>query len=77
LLKDVENVGVLRKVAKRVSMAAGGYFAAIQGSLGFENGFVELALFEDFGAIRRDQVADVTAKRIDRRLCLRRVEIDV
>src|SRR5579859_2621175 len=43
---------------------------------GLEDGFMELARFDDFRAIGGNQITDIAAERIDARFGLRGIDVD-
>src|SRR5215813_8473597 len=61
LLENVEDVGVFRRVAEHVRVKSGDDFPAFRrGS--FDDGFVQLALFQNLLAVGGNQIANIPAE---------------
>jgi len=73
----VKYVGVFRQIAQDVGMKAGCKLLSLVGGRRFQDGLVHLTLFENFRSVSNQQIANIAAKRVDARLGLRRVEVNV
>jgi hypothetical protein len=74
--EDAEDVSVFWNIGEDVSVLATNYLQIWKG-LNFEDGFMELALLDDFKAVIRDGVANIATKRPNGVFNLRRINIDI